>query len=116
MEKKQIDQLIMMHSSKLSPEYIEPIRERLVNMDYTQAVILLGDLKDTTLVLILSILVGQLGIDRFFIGDIGMGVGKLVTFGGCGIWWLVDLCFIMDATRKRNSEKLLQSLSMYSDY
>jgi len=47
--------------------------------------------------LILSILVGSLGVDRFYMGYIGTGILKLITFGGLGIWWLIDL--IMIATK-----------------
>ncbi len=48
-------------------------------------------MKDRTTALILSILVGVLGIDRFYLGYTGMGILKLLTGGGCGILWLVDL-------------------------
>ncbi len=44
--------------------------------------------------LLLSILVGSLGIDRFYMGYIGTGILKLITFGGFGIWWLIDLILI----------------------
>ena len=46
------------------------------------------------LVLVMSILFGELGVDRFIMGHIGLGILKLITFGGCGIWWLVDLILI----------------------
>ena len=58
--------------------------------------------KSPTTALILSIFLGGLGIDRFYIGDIGLGVGKLLTLGGLGIWALVDWFLIMRATRRRN--------------
>ena len=48
--------------------------------------------------LILSIFLGELGIDRFYLGYIGTGILKLITCGGFGIWWLIDL--IMIATGK----------------
>ena len=48
--------------------------------------------------LLLSFFLGGLGVDRFYLGYTGMGVGKLLTFGGCGIWSLVD--FILIAMRK----------------
>ena len=44
--------------------------------------------------LLLSILVGSLGVDRFFMGYIGLGILKLITLGGFGIWWLIDLILI----------------------
>jgi TM2 domain-containing membrane protein YozV len=44
--------------------------------------------------LIISILIGSLGIDRFFMGYVGLGILKLITFGGFGIWWLIDVILI----------------------
>lgn len=60
-----------------------------------------------TLLLLISIFFGELGIDRFLIGDIGQGVGKLLTGGGCGIWWFIDLFLIMKATKEKNFQKLM---------
>jgi hypothetical protein len=54
--------------------------------------------KSYTTALLFSILLGGLGIDRFYLGYTGIGVAKLLTLGGCGIWSLVDLILI--ATRK----------------
>ena len=47
-----------------------------------------------TTLLILSILVGELGIDRFYVGKIGTGILKLVTLGGFFVWWLIDIILI----------------------
>ena len=44
--------------------------------------------------LLLSILVGSLGIDRFYMGHVGLGILKLITMGGFGVWWLIDLILI----------------------
>lgn len=41
--------------------------------------------------ILLSVFVGQLGIDRFYLGYIPTGILKLVTLGGLGFWWLIDL-------------------------
>jgi hypothetical protein len=44
--------------------------------------------------LLLSIFLGGLGIDRFYLGYTGLGVAKLLTLGGCGVWALIDLILI----------------------
>ena len=50
--------------------------------------------------LILSIFVGTFGVDRFYLGKIGTGILKLVTFGGFGIWWLIDVILIATKSMK----------------
>lgn len=50
--------------------------------------------KSQMIALILSILLGGLGIDRFYLGKYGTGFLKLITGGGFGIWWLVDIILI----------------------
>ena len=55
---------------------------------------------DWTVALILSILVGELGVDRFYTGSIMLGILKLVTFGGCGVWWIIDIILIVTGSYK----------------
>lgn len=41
---------------------------------------------------IISWSLGYLGADRFYKGEVGLGVLKLVTLGAFGVWWLIDAC------------------------
>lgn len=55
-----------------------------------------------TVIFGLSLWLGVLGIDRFFVGDWGKGLLKLFTFGGLYVWWIVDLFLITGRARAKN--------------
>lgn len=44
--------------------------------------------------LLFCLLLGTFGIHRFYVGKIGTGILMLITFGGFGIWWLIDIILI----------------------
>ncbi len=44
---------------------------------------------------VFTFLLGELGIDRFMRGQVGLGVLKLITCGGCGVWMLIDWIIAM---------------------
>jgi hypothetical protein len=59
--------------------------------------------KEWLVALLLSFFLGYFGVDRFYLGDIGWGILKLITVGGFGIWWVIDLIFIATGkTRDKN--------------
>jgi TM2 domain-containing membrane protein YozV len=85
------------------------VRERLLAMDESKWVYVQTlQFKDPTISLIISILIGALAIDRFLIGDIGLGIAKLLTCGGLGIWVIVDWFLIMGRTKEKNFEMFQQ--------
>ena len=61
-----------------------------------------GDGKSQVIALILCILVGTIGVHRFYLGYIWQGVVQLLTLGGLGIWTLIDLVRIIMGTLKPN--------------
>lgn len=104
MDSQKIDMFMMMNSKCFETHHLNTIREKLVSLDESQWQRLqLTQFKDPTTSLLISIFAGQLGIDRFFIGDTGMGVGKLLTCGGFGIWAIVDWFLIQGATKEKNT-------------
>ena len=68
--------------------------------------------KDKTTALLLSIFLGGLGIDRFYLGYTGLGILKLLTAGGLGVWWLIDIILIACGSLKEAPKVLLNTVVM----
>ena len=107
MEAQKVDMFMMTNAKYFESYQINGIRDRLIALDDSKWVMISTiQFKDPTTSLIISILVGHFGIDRFMIGDTGLGVGKLLTCGGLGIWTIVDWFLIMGATREKNMQTI----------
>lgn len=111
MDAQKVDLFIMTNGKFFESHHVLAIREKLLSMDDSAWVTLQTiQFKDPTTALLVSLFAGGFGIDRFFIGDTGLGVAKLITCGGIGIWTIVDWFSIMGATREKNIAKLQQVL------
>jgi len=112
MESQRVDMFLMSHNKYFESYHLMEIKDLLTKADDSKFTnVQIQQYKDPTTVLIVSVLAGPLGIDRFMIGDTGLGIGKLLTCGGFGIWAIIDYFLIMGATKSKNFEKLVQSLS-----
>lgn len=111
MEAQKVDMYIMSNARYFEPHQLPIIRERLLAIDDSKWIMIQTiPLKDPQTSLIVSLLGGSLGIDRFLIGHTGIGIGKLLTCGGAGIWTIVDWFMIQGATREKNMQKMQQFL------
>jgi TM2 domain-containing membrane protein YozV len=111
MEAQKVDMFIISNAKFFESHHVPVIRERLLAVDDSKWVMISTvQFKDPTTSIIVSILAGTFGIDRFIIGDTGLGIGKLLTCGGLGIWTIVDWFLIMGATREKNMAMLQQFL------
>ncbi|MBX7163801.1 MAG: TM2 domain-containing protein [Saprospiraceae bacterium] len=112
MDAQKVDMFIMSNGKFFESHQINEIRDRLIALDDSKwAMLSTAQFKDPTTTLIVSILAGTLGIDRFMIGDTGLGIGKLLTCGGIGIWAIIDWFQIQKATREKNMQKIQQLLN-----
>lgn len=113
MDSQRIDAFIIAKGNYFPPEAVPSIRQTMMSLDDNKALMVQTvDYKDPTLLLVLSILVGELDVDRFMLGDVALGILKLITLGGCGIWWLIDLILIMNKTRQYNYQQFMKYTMM----
>ena len=119
------DSFLSANTANFPSEQLPSLRERLSQLDDSQAnqVIAATDVKNPTTALILSIFLGSFGVDRFYIGNTGLGIGKLlatlllpfITFGFSlfftWIWIVVDWLLIMNATKAANLEAINTALA-----
>ena len=111
MEQQKIDMFIMTNQKNFPAEKIMYISEKLQTLDDSKiAWISSIEMKDPTTMLLISIFLGGLGIDRFMLGDTGMGVLKLLTCGVCGILTIIDWFTISRKTQELNYNNFMMNL------
>ncbi len=112
LDQQKIDMYIMTNQ-KFFPEekivYLNVyLKDKLRTMDDEKfSLISTIELKDPTTLLLVSIFLGTLGIDRFMLGDTGMGILKLLTVGCCGILTIIDWFTVSKRAKNYNFNKVM---------
>lgn len=111
MDQQKVDMYIMTNQKYFPAEKIMLIKERLLALDEQRfQMASMIELKDPTTLLLISIFIGGLGIDRFMIGDTGMGILKLLTGGCCGVLTIIDWFTISKKTKELNFNNVMAQI------
>lgn len=111
MDKQKVDLYLTTNAKYFEPQAIPIIRQKLENAsDDSFLVVQSTELKDPTTLLLVSIFLGTLGVDRFMLGETGMGILKLLTAGCCGVLTIIDWFTISKKTKQKNFATLSMTI------
>lgn len=111
-DQARVNLFLATNGKKFAPHQLNQIITELPNLTEAQfQAILSQDFKDPLMMLIVSLVGGILGIDRFVLNDTGLGVLKLLTCGGFYIWMIIDWFIIQDQTKEYNYNLLVQTVN-----
>ena len=104
--------MFVMSNQKYFPsEKIMFLKDKLYHLDEAQfSMISCIEMKDPTTLLLVSLFLGGLGVDRFMMKETGMGVLKLLTLGCCGVLTVIDWFSIQGKVREKNFNSLMLML------
>ena len=115
-----MDQLKVVEFLEQNKDFLFPNKE-YTDMDVENALMAAPDgfemsmrnipFRKPSTVQIISVFPGSLGVDRFYLGEIGKGILKYFTFGGFGIWWIADIISAKDRCRAYNCKKLMDAVN-----
>lgn len=107
-DQQKIEMFIVTNKKYFPEEKIVQLRDILRSMNDDKFLLATSvEFKDPTTLLLVSLFLGVLGIDRFMLGENGMGILKLLTCGCCGILSIIDWFTIMKKTKDYNYNKLM---------
>lgn len=111
LDQNKIDMYVMTNQKYFPAEKIVYLKDKLRTMDEEKfSLVSTIEMKDPTTLLLVSLFLGGLGIDRFMVGDTGMGILKLLTGGCCGVLTVVDWFTISKKAKEINFNNLMSLL------
>ena len=103
MQKETVNNYIIANQKFFPEEKIALLKEKLETAEDDKLTTISSvKMYDPTTILLVSIFLGSLGIDRFMLGETGMGVLKLLTLGCCGILTIVDWFTVSKKAKEKN--------------
>lgn len=103
--KSEADKFLQDNSKYFESAGIGNIAQTLYKSNITLAELNTFKFKSPTAATVLSVMLGYLGIDRFYSGNYIMGIIKLCTFGLYGIWWIVDWFLVGKEVKRKNQSR-----------
>ena len=111
MTQDKVDMFVMTNQKYLPSEKIVFLKQKLSDADDAKFALASSvEFKDPTTILLVSLFLGTLGIDRFMLGETGMGILKLLTAGLCGILTIIDWFSVQKKAREINYNTLMMVL------
>lgn len=98
----QVEQYIASNSKYFAKSDIPSIRLMIQTSNVTLDELNIVKFKSPTTATLLSVLLGWIGADRFYLGNYVMAVVKLLTTGCWGIWWIIDWFLIGKKIKEKN--------------
>lgn len=110
-DKQKVDMFIMTNQKYFPSEKIMFLKEKLYHLPEEKfTMISCLELKDPTTLLLISLFLGQFGVDRFMLKETGMGVLKLLTGGVCGVLTIIDWFSVQKKTKELNFNNFMLML------
>ena len=108
MTQDKVDMFIMTNQKYLPAEKIVFLKQKLLDLDENRfSVVSTMEFKNPTTLLLVSIFLGSLGIDRFMLGEVGLAFLKLLPLALCGILTIFDWSTVQKRPRDQNYTELM---------
>ena len=110
-DRNKVDMFVMSNQKYFPTEKIMYLKEKLYKLDENRFSLLATvELKDPTTILLISLFLGGLGVDRFMLKETAMGLLKLLTGGCCGILTIIDWFTVQSKAKELNFQNVMTML------
>ena len=110
-DRQKVDMFLMSNQKYFPASKIIYLKDKLYGLTEDKFSLLSAiELKDPTTLLLISLFLGSLGVDRFMLKETGMGVLKLLTLGCCGVLTIIDWFSVQKKVKELNFNNLMLML------